>query len=124
MEHPVVGNMEEKNIEEDGLGIENFVDAYMGHGIETGDIEPPFVPEPDLGRSCHYLQDSLMASSGQSLGPSALQPPPSGQATPPSGEATPRSKNLPFEKSISQFGCCRAIGTTMGYRALGPIRVA
>ncbi|KAF9618989.1 hypothetical protein IFM89_003296 [Coptis chinensis] len=24
-----------KNIEEDGLGIENFVDAYMGHGIET-----------------------------------------------------------------------------------------
>ncbi|KAF9611842.1 hypothetical protein IFM89_035827 [Coptis chinensis] len=30
-----------------------------------------------------------MASSGQSSGPSALQPPPSGQATPPSGEATP-----------------------------------
>ncbi|KAF9617317.1 hypothetical protein IFM89_035298 [Coptis chinensis] len=50
MEHPVVGNMEEKNIEEDGLGIENFVDAYMGHGIETGDIEPPFVLEPDLGK--------------------------------------------------------------------------
>ncbi|KAF9620516.1 hypothetical protein IFM89_013137 [Coptis chinensis] len=50
MEHPVVGNMEEKNIEEEGLGIENFVDAYMGHGIEIGDIEPPFVPEPDLGK--------------------------------------------------------------------------
>ncbi|KAF9595570.1 hypothetical protein IFM89_001042 [Coptis chinensis] len=70
MEHPVVGNMEEKNIEEEGLGRNNFVDAYMGHGIEKGDIEPPFVPEPDLG-------------------PNALQPPPSGQATPPSGEATP-----------------------------------
>ncbi|KAF9602331.1 hypothetical protein IFM89_026504 [Coptis chinensis] len=52
----VVGNMEEKNIEEDGLGIENFVDAYMGHGIETGDIEPPFVPEPDLGKSLGGLE--------------------------------------------------------------------
>ncbi|KAF9590104.1 hypothetical protein IFM89_030852 [Coptis chinensis] len=50
MEHPVVGNMEEKHIEEEGLGIETFVNGYMGHGIETGDIEPPFVPEPDLGK--------------------------------------------------------------------------
>ncbi|KAF9624516.1 hypothetical protein IFM89_011629 [Coptis chinensis] len=50
MEHPVVGNMEEINTEEEGLGIWNFVDAYMGHGIEIGDNEPPFVPEPDLGK--------------------------------------------------------------------------
>ncbi|KAF9616842.1 hypothetical protein IFM89_032692 [Coptis chinensis] len=77
MEHPVVGNMEEKNIEEDGLGIENFVDAYMGHGIETGDIEPPFVPEPDLGKrknvpieniECGYLDEFQFQNSGPSYG--------------------------------------------------------
>ncbi|KAF9587285.1 hypothetical protein IFM89_000260 [Coptis chinensis] len=50
MEHPVVGNMDEINTEEEGLGIGNFVDAYMGHGIEIGDNEPMFVPEPDLGK--------------------------------------------------------------------------
>ncbi|KAF9608311.1 hypothetical protein IFM89_008933 [Coptis chinensis] len=50
MEHPVVGYMEEINTEEEGLGIGNFVDAYMGHGIEIGDNEPPFVPEPDLDK--------------------------------------------------------------------------
>lgn len=51
MEHPVVGNMNKENTEEEGLGIGDFVDAYMGcHGTEIGDIEPPFVPEADLGK--------------------------------------------------------------------------
>ncbi|KAF9607265.1 hypothetical protein IFM89_033472 [Coptis chinensis] len=50
MEHPVVGNMEEINTEEEGLGIGNFVDAYMGHGIEIGGNEPPLCsPRTRLG---------------------------------------------------------------------------
>ncbi|KAF9609327.1 hypothetical protein IFM89_015582 [Coptis chinensis] len=59
--------MEEKNIEEDGLGIENFVDAYMGHGIETGDIEPPFVPEPDLGKRGENDIDEIIDLEGDVL---------------------------------------------------------
>ncbi|KAF9592433.1 hypothetical protein IFM89_014923 [Coptis chinensis] len=61
MEHPVVGNMEEINTEEEGLGIGNFVDAYMGHGIEIGDNEPPFVPEPDLGKSLGTYRERRLA---------------------------------------------------------------
>ncbi|KAF9619058.1 hypothetical protein IFM89_004416 [Coptis chinensis] len=71
MEHPVVGNMEEINTEEEGLGIGNFVDAYMGHVIEIGDNEPPFVPEPDLGK--RYL-DYKKKKAKEKLYPSCKGP--------------------------------------------------